>query len=68
MDDSIYDAVLAAMDDAEAMGGPEGGAYLDLMLAISREALSRRAVYARRLADEAASVAVACESDAEVSD
>ena len=65
MDDSIYDAVLSAMDDAEEMDGVEGKAYLDLMTAIAKEALSRRAVYARQMATDAAALAAEYEAEAE---
>jgi hypothetical protein len=39
--DSVFDNVVAAMQDAEEMGGPEGGEYITLMLRIAAEAQRR---------------------------
>jgi hypothetical protein len=39
---AIFERVLAAMQDAEEMGGPEGQAYISLMGRIEREARQRR--------------------------
>lgn len=41
----IFCAVLAAMQDAEEMGGPEGPEYLGLMLDIAAEANQRHAAF-----------------------
>lgn len=41
----IFAQVLAAMQDAEEIGGPEKSDYLDLMVAIIREASERIASY-----------------------
>ncbi|MBI4001402.1 MAG: hypothetical protein HY348_06435 [Nitrospira defluvii] len=38
----FFEPVLAAMQSAEEMGGPEGQEYIDLMTAISDEAIRRR--------------------------
>ena len=43
---SIFGQVLAAMQDAEEIGGPEKSDYLDLMVAIINEASQRIACYA----------------------
>lgn len=37
----VYRDVLVAMQNADELGGPEGMAYVALMLAISTEALKR---------------------------
>jgi len=42
----IFAQVLAAMQDAEEIGGPEKSDYLDLMVAIIREASERISYYA----------------------
>lgn len=42
----IFEQVLAAMQDAEEIGGPEKSDYLDLMVAIIREASKRISYYA----------------------
>lgn len=42
----IFEQVLAAMQDAEEIGGPEKSEYVDLMIAIIREASERIAHYA----------------------
>jgi hypothetical protein len=44
--------VLAAMQDAEEMGGPEKSDYMDLMVAIIREASERISCYASHAFDE----------------
>lgn len=49
----VFDEVLAAMQDAEELGGPTGEAYLDLMQAIIDEASMRRQSYAEILAHKA---------------
>ena len=38
---SIKERILNAMQEADEMGGPEGLDYIDLMTAISKEALQR---------------------------
>ena len=43
---AIFKEVLAAMQDAEEMGGPEKSDYMDLMVAIIREASERISYYA----------------------
>lgn len=48
----VFNEVLAAMQDAEELGGPEGEAYLDLMQAIIDEAAMRQQNCAERLADK----------------
>lgn len=45
MRQEIYTKVLAAMQDAEEMGGPEGHEYLGLMQDIAAEATRRRETY-----------------------
>lgn len=42
----IFMLVLAAMQDAEELGGPEESDYMDLMVAIIREASERISCYA----------------------
>ncbi len=42
----IFGQVLTAMQDAEEIGGPERSDYMDLMVAIIREASERIACYA----------------------
>lgn len=42
----IFAQVLAAMQDAEEIGGPEQSDYMDLMVAIIREASQRISCYA----------------------
>lgn len=42
----IYDAVVAAMQPAEELGGPEGNEYISLMASIAAEASSRAQRYA----------------------
>lgn len=42
----IYDAVVAAMQPAEELGGPEGNEYISLMASIAAEASSRAKRYA----------------------
>ncbi len=42
----IFEQVLAAMQDAEEIGGPEKSDYLDLMVAIINEASQRISCYA----------------------
>ncbi|MBE7508526.1 MAG: hypothetical protein HS101_19900 [Planctomycetia bacterium] len=49
----VFNEVLAAMQDAEELGGPDGEAYLDLMQAIIDEAALRQQNCAERLADKA---------------
>jgi hypothetical protein len=44
--------VLAAMQDAEEMGGPEKADYMDLMVAIIREASERISYYASHAFDD----------------
>lgn len=49
---TIFKEVLAAMQDAEEMGGPEKSEYMDLMVAIIREASDRISCYASHAFDE----------------
>lgn len=42
----VFMQVLAAMQDAEELGGPEESDYMDLMVAIIREAAERISCYA----------------------
>lgn len=46
--DPIYLAVIAAMQNAEEIGGPEGGDYRALMLAIEQEARERREAFEKQ--------------------
>lgn len=39
--DRIHAAVLAALQDADELGGPEGAAYVDLMVRIAQECAKR---------------------------
>jgi len=39
--DRIYAAVVAALNDAEELGGPEGPAYVDLMVRVAQECAKR---------------------------
>lgn len=48
----VFNEVLAAMQDAEELGGPTGKAYLDLMQAIIDEAAMRQQTCAERLAGD----------------
>lgn len=47
----IFEAVMAAMQDAEEMGGPEGAQYVALMERIAHEAQGRANRYRERMAD-----------------
>jgi hypothetical protein len=47
----IFEAVMAAMQDAEEMGGPEGAQYVALMERIAHEAQRRANTMRERLAD-----------------
>jgi hypothetical protein len=47
----IFSAVLAAMQDAEDLGGPEGSEYIELMERIAKEA-TQRAANARAVFEE----------------
>ena len=48
----VFNGVLAAIQDAEELGGPEGFAYLELMQAIIDEANFRMCSYREILADQ----------------
>ncbi len=45
---AILDEVVAVMDQAEEIGGPDGAEYVGLMDDIMAEAQTRRAAYLRR--------------------
>lgn len=49
--DEIFEAVMAAMQRAEELGGPEGAQYVALMERIAHEAQGRANRYRERLAD-----------------
>lgn len=46
MSKEIYDAVVAAMQPAEELGGPEGADYISLMAMIAEDAIRRMQTYA----------------------
>ncbi|GIK15185.1 MAG: hypothetical protein BroJett003_01490 [Planctomycetota bacterium] len=48
----VFNEVLAAMQNAEELGGPQGPAYLDLMQAVIDEATHRQQVYRQILAEQ----------------